>query len=272
MTIEPYQWAVRCPETEAKLAIRGLSKTFGTGAEAVHALVPLDLMVADGDFLCVVGPSGCGKTTLLNLVAGFETPSTGTVRLDGKDISGPGAERGVVFQQGALFNWMNVLENVAFGPRACGESKALAHRKALATLDMVGLKDFALKYPYQLSGGMQQRVGIARALTNDPQVLLMDEPFAALDQQTRETLLAEIRQLWQRTGKTILWITHSIEEALFLATHIVVMSPRPGRVRAAFRSRFNESKDPLITVAPDFVEAKRQIIHLLGQDANKEEV
>ncbi|MCE8007162.1 ABC transporter ATP-binding protein [Aestuariivita sp.] len=270
MQIEPYECGTRCAPSEAKLAIEGVSKIYGAGAEAVVALTPMDLMVRDGDFLCVVGPSGCGKTTLLNLVAGFDTPTGGSIRLDGQEISGPGAERGVVFQQGALFNWMNVLENVAFGPRATGHSVAVAHERALRTLQMVGLEDFVQKYPYQLSGGMQQRVGIARALTNDPEVLLMDEPFAALDQQTREGLLGEIRDLWKRTGKTILWITHSIEEALFLATHIVVMSPRPGRVRAAFRSEFGTSEDPMVAVSPEFVAAKRQIIELLSAEAPKE--
>lgn len=270
MHIEPFACGTRCPASEAKLALKGVSKTFGTGPDAVVALTPMDLMIRNGDYLCIVGPSGCGKTTLLNLAAGFDKPTDGSLMLDGREISGPGAERGVVFQQGALFNWMNVLENVAFGPRATGHSATVARERALATLKMVGLEEFAQKYPYQLSGGMQQRVGIARALTNDPEVLLMDEPFAALDQQTREGLLAEIRDLWKRTGKTILWITHSIEEALFLATHIVVMSPRPGRVRAAFRSDFGKSDDPMIAVTPEFVAAKRQIFELLSAQASME--
>jgi len=263
MQIEPYDCHTRCGPAEAKLSINGVSKIYGSGSDSVQALIPMDLMVKEGDFLCIVGPSGCGKTTLLNLAAGFDRPTTGTLMIDGKEISKPGAERGVVFQQGALFSWMSVLENVAFGPRATGHSAARARELAMDTLRMVGLDEFADKYPYQLSGGMQQRVGIARALTNDPEVLLMDEPFAALDQQTREGLLEEIRQLWNRTGKTILWITHSIEEALFLATHIVVMSPRPGRVCASFRSDFGLSQDPLISLTPEFVAAKREIFELL---------
>ena len=264
MTITPYDCGAGAQAGLAKLSLQGVSRVFGTGEEAVIALSPLDLAVGDGDFLCVVGPSGCGKTTLLNLVAGFDRPDTGQIRLDGQVITAPGAERGVVFQQGALFNWMSVLENVAFGPRATGHAKAEAHARALETLRLVGLADFASKYPYQLSGGMQQRVGIARALTNDPDVLLMDEPFAALDQQTRDLLLAEIKALWKRTGKTMLWITHSIEEALFLATHIVVMTARPGRVQAAFRSSFGTSDDPHVALTTDFVEAKRHIVELLG--------
>jgi ABC-type nitrate/sulfonate/bicarbonate transport system ATPase subunit len=263
MQIEPYDCRTRCAVADAKLSIEGVSKVYGSGPDSVEALTPMDLMVQEGDFLCIVGPSGCGKTTLLNLAAGFDRPTAGTLKIDGTEISKPGAERGVVFQQGALFSWMSVLENVAFGPRATGRSAAEARALAMDTLRMVGLDEFAEKYPYQLSGGMQQRVGIARALTNDPEVLLMDEPFAALDQQTREGLLEEIRQLWNRTGKTILWITHSIEEALFLATHIVVMSPRPGRVCASFRSDFGTSEDPMISVTPEFVAAKRHIFELL---------
>ncbi len=251
----------------AKLVVERLAKSFGSGAAAVQALLSIDLFVGKGDFLCVVGPSGCGKTTLLNIAAGFERPTSGRVLLDGRPIMGPGAERGVVFQQGALFNWMSVLENVAFGPRARGVPVGTAREEAMALLDLVGLSTFAAKYPYQLSGGMQQRVGIARALANEPEILLMDEPFAALDQQTRELLQEEIRNIWRRTGKTILWITHSIEEALFLATHIVVMTARPGRTKAAFRSNFSENPDPLVAATPEFTAAKRQIVQLLRSES-----
>jgi len=253
----------------ALLAIDGLGKTFGSGAGQVQALSPTNLYVQEGDFLCVVGPSGCGKTTLLNLVAGFERPTAGQVRLRGQRITGPGAERGVVFQQGALFNWMTVLENVAFGPRACGVAPEAARSRARELLSMVGLDTFADKYPYQLSGGMQQRVGIARALANEPGILLMDEPFAALDQQTRELLQEEIRGIWRRERKTVLWITHSIDEALFLATHIAVMTARPGRIKAAFRSPFNAADDPLIASTPAFTTAKRQIIELLRGESRQ---
>ena len=267
--IEPCALDDPARRSGAKLVVERLSKTFGAGEAAVQALAPLDLFVAKGDFVCVVGPSGCGKTTLLNIVAGFERPSAGKVLLDERPISGPGAERGVVFQQGALFNWMTVLENVAFGPRACGVAAAEARDKALSLLELVGLGGFASKYPYQLSGGMQQRVGIARALANDPEILLMDEPFAALDQQTRELLQEEIRNIWRRTGKTILWITHSIEEALFLATHVVVMTARPGRAKASFRSHFSESTDPLVAATPEFTLAKRRIVELLRNESQK---
>ena len=251
----------------AKLLIDGVSKRFGTGRDAVQALKPIDIAVGAGEFLTIVGPSGCGKSTLLNIVAGFETPTTGRATLDGKVIAGPGRERGVVFQQGALFTWMSVLDNIAFGPRALGKSVAESREIAERYIGLVGLTGFGKRYPYELSGGMQQRVGIARALANEPEVLLMDEPFAALDQQTRELLQEEIRAIWRRTGKTVLWITHSIEEALFLATHVVVMTARPGRVKAAFACGFSREADPLIATTPEFAEAKRTIVGLLRQES-----
>jgi len=252
---------------EDKLVVAGVSKRFGQGPDAVQALEPVDLAVAAGDFVCIVGPSGCGKSTLLNIVAGFEQPTTGQVTLDGRAIHAPGPERGVVFQQGALFTWMTVLENVAFGPRALGKAPAEARAIASRYLDLVGLSGFAQRYPYELSGGMQQRVGIARALANEPQVLLMDEPFAALDQQTRELLQEEIKAIWRRTGKTILWITHSIDEALVLATHVVVMTARPGRIKAAFASTFSRDSDPLVATTATFADAKRTVYGLLRQES-----
>ncbi|MBL8706166.1 MAG: ABC transporter ATP-binding protein [Rhodospirillales bacterium] len=245
----------------------GVSKRFGRGPESVLAVQRADAYVGEGDFLCIVGPSGCGKSTLLNIVAGFETPTAGEVRLDGRLVDRPGAERGVVFQQGALFTWMTVLENVAFGPRARGVPAAEARDRAMAYLEMVGLKSFAKRYPYELSGGMQQRVGIARALANDPDVLLMDEPFAALDQQTRELLQEEIKRIWKRTRKTVLWITHSIEEALFLASHLVVMTARPGRLKAAYAVDFDSERDPNVTTSAGFTSAKREIVGLLREES-----
>ena len=267
MGIEPI--ALDAPERRAgaKLLIDGVSKRFGRGADAVQAITRADVAVETGDFLCIVGPSGCGKSTLLNVVAGFERPTTGTVALDGRQIEGPGAERGVVFQQGALFSWMTVIENVAFGPRALGKPGREARQMAMELLDLVGLAGFAERFPYELSGGMQQRVGIARALANDPAMLLMDEPFAALDQQTRELLQEEIRRIWRRTGKTVMWITHSIEEALFLATHLIVMTARPGRIKAAFTASFSRDPDPLVTTSAAFAEAKRHIVGLLREES-----
>jgi ABC-type nitrate/sulfonate/bicarbonate transport system ATPase subunit len=267
MTIESIALAAPSRRAAAKLVVDGVSKRFGAGVDAVKALEPIDLAVGAGEFVTIVGPSGCGKSTLLNIVAGFETPTTGRASLDGKLIAAPGPERGVVFQQGALFTWMSVQDNVAFGPRALGRSVAEAREIAGKYIELVGLTGFAQRYPYELSGGMQQRVGIARALANEPEVLLMDEPFAALDQQTRELLQEEIRTIWRRTGKTILWITHSIEEALFLATHVVVMTARPGRIKAAFACGFSREADPLIATTAAFADAKRTIVGLLRQES-----
>jgi ABC-type nitrate/sulfonate/bicarbonate transport system ATPase subunit len=244
-----------------------VSKRFGDGANAVQALEPISLDITAQAFVCLVGPSGCGKSTLLNLLAGFDTPTTGEVSMDGVPVRGPDARRGVVFQQGALFTWMSVLDNVAFGPRATGKSRAEAERIAMGYLEMVGLAAFARRYPYELSGGMQQRVGIARALANDPEILLMDEPFAALDAQTRELLQEEIKRIWLQTRKTVLWITHSIEEALFLATDIVVMSARPGRIKARLAPTFAQRTEPGLATSPEFVRMKAEIVGLLHDEA-----
>jgi ABC-type nitrate/sulfonate/bicarbonate transport system ATPase subunit len=250
----------------AKVTVHGLSKAFGGGPAAIHALEGIDLVLAPNDFQCIVGPSGCGKTTLLNILAGFDRPSSGEARLDGQLIDGPSAERGVVFQQGALFTWMTVRDNVAFGPLACGRTRREAREIAEHFIDLVGLSSFAGRFPYELSGGMQQRVGIARALANTPEVLLMDEPFAALDQQTRELLQEEIKRIWKRTGTTILWITHSIEEALFLATHVVVMTARPGRIKASFATHF-DGEDHFVATSEPFLRARREVFQLLREES-----
>ncbi|WP_218953208.1 ABC transporter ATP-binding protein [Parapusillimonas granuli] len=267
MSIQVVDMSSPARAAAAKLSINAVSKRYGSLLDGVVALEPVDMAIADGDFVCIVGPSGCGKSTLLNIIAGFESPTSGAVMVAGNAINAPGPERGVVFQQGALFNWMTVLDNVAFGPQALGWSAAQARETAMRHLDLVGLASFAHRYPYELSGGMQQRVAIARALANEPEVLLMDEPFAALDHQTRELLQEEIHRIWKGTGKTIVWITHSIDEALYLATHIVVMSARPGRVKAAFQTTFGDSADPFISTTPEFVEAKRQIVALLREES-----
>ena len=267
MSIAPIALDRADRKAAAKLVFDGVSKRFGRGPDAVLAVARADAYVGEGDFLCIVGPSGCGKSTLLNIVAGFETPTAGEVRLDGKLVTRPGAERGVVFQQGALFTWMTVVENVAFGPRARGRPASEARETAMGFLEMVGLTGFAKRYPYELSGGMQQRVGIARALANDPDVLLMDEPFAALDQQTRELLQEEIKRIWRRTGKTVLWITHSIEEALFLASHLVVMTARPGRLKASYAVDFDADADRDVTTSAAFTQAKREIVGLLRAES-----
>jgi ABC-type nitrate/sulfonate/bicarbonate transport system ATPase subunit len=251
---------------KAKLLIQGVSKRYGNPQDGVLALDRIDLAIQKNDFVCIVGPSGCGKSTLLNAVAGFERPTEGRIVLDGQLVRSPGAERGVVFQQGALFDWMTVLENVSFGPRACGRPVQEAVETAKQYIDLVGLSAFSNRYPHELSGGMQQRVGIARALANHPEVLLMDEPFAALDQQNRELLQGEIKGIWQKTGSTVLWITHSIEEALFLGTHVIVMSARPGRIKGSFKTNFDQDAAELVT-SDAFFQAKRELYHLLREEA-----
>ena len=255
------------PKGIVKASFNHVSKRFGTGPESVLALEPISLDIAENAFVCLVGPSGCGKSTLLNILAGFETATSGQVMMDGLPVSGPDARRGVVFQQGALFTWMSVQDNVAFGPLATGKSPTEAASIAAHYLEMVGLTSFARRYPYELSGGMQQRVGIARALANDPQILLMDEPFAALDAQTRELLQEEIKHIWQDTRKTVLWITHSIEEALFLATDIVVMTARPGRIKARLTPQFALSRDPAVVTSTEFVRMKSDIFGMLREEA-----
>lgn len=267
MSIQPVNMSSQTRTNNAKLILNAVSKRFGEGPDAVQALEPVDLAVEDGDFVCIVGPSGCGKSTLLSIVAGFERPSSGSAILDGKPILAPGAERGVVFQQGALFNWMTVRDNVAFGPLAMGKSREASMAMAARYLELVGLTSFSHRYPYELSGGMQQRVAIARALANEPEILLMDEPFAALDYQTRELLQEEIHSIWKRTASSVLWITHSIDEALVLATHIVVMSARPGRIKATFESTFSKTPDPMQATTVEFANAKRQIVALLREES-----
>jgi len=255
------------PAGEIKARFDAVSKRFGTGPESVLALEPISLEIPKNAFVCLVGPSGCGKSTLLNILAGFETPTSGVALMDEVPVVGPDPRRGVVFQQGALFTWMTVQDNVAFGPLATGKSPAEAVRIADHYLEMVGLTSFSRRYPYELSGGMQQRVGIARALANDPQLLLMDEPFAALDAQTRELLQEEIKRIWQDTRKTVLWITHSIEEALFLATDIVVMTARPGRIKARLSPQFALNRDPAVVASTEFVRMKAEIFGMLRDEA-----
>ena len=206
----------------------------------VQALEDVSLNLQSGELMSVLGPSGCGKTTLLNIVAGFLAPTDGKVILNGHEVKGPDAERGMVFQQGALFEWMNVRENVEFGPRMRGTLVAERRESADRLLEITGLKDFKDKAIYELSGGMQQRVALARCLANDPDVILMDEPLGALDALTREKMQGLVLKLWKETGKTIILITHSVEEALLLGERLLGMAPRPGRIHKEYRLPFAE--------------------------------
>ena len=205
---------------------------------SVQALENINLNIEAGEIMAVLGPSGCGKTTLLNIVAGFLAPTAGTVSLAGMPVTEPGAERGMVFQQGALFEWMSVRENVAFGPSMKKMPKAEIDRIVDHLLEVVGLQEFKEKATYELSGGMQQRVALARCLANDPQVILMDEPLGALDALTREKMQGLVLKLWDETKKTIILITHSVEEALLLGARVLVMAPRPGRIHKEYRLPF----------------------------------
>ncbi len=221
------------------LTISNLSMRFDlpNGAH-VQALQDVSLNVGEGEIVSVLGPSGCGKTTLLNIIAGFLAPTSGKVEMNGHVVKGPAAERGMVFQKGALFEWMRVRENVDFGPRMKGMAKAERDRIADHLLESVGLQSFKEKAVYELSGGMQQRVALARCLANDPDVILMDEPLGALDALTREKMQGLVLKLWKETGKTVILITHSVEEALLLGERLIVMAPRPGRIHKEYKLPF----------------------------------
>lgn len=221
------------------LSIENVSMRFDLpNGSSVQALKDVSLHLKEGELLSVLGPSGCGKTTLLNIVAGFLAPTEGEVVMNGHTCIGPDAERGMVFQQGALFEWMDVRENVSFGPRMKGQKEAQWGEYVDHLLDVTGLGDFKDKAIYELSGGMQQRVALARCLANDPDVILMDEPLGALDALTREKMQGLVLKLWKETGKTIILITHSVEEALLLGERLLVMAPRPGRIHKEYRLPF----------------------------------
>ena len=213
------------------LAIRGVSKKFLAEGKEMVALQDIDLDIDDNEFVCFIGPSGCGKTTLLRIIAGLEEASSGTVYLDGMPIGGPGPERGMVFQEYSLFPWRTVIDNIVFGLELRGVPKDERLAQGRQYLKMVGLERFESRYPHELSGGMKQRVAIARALVNHPKALLMDEPFGALDAQTRNTMQSELLRIWQEEKKTVVFVTHSVDEAIYLADRIVIMSARPGRIK-----------------------------------------
>ena len=221
------------------LAINNLSMRFDLpNGSHVQALQDVSLHLKEGELMSVLGPSGCGKTTLLNIVAGFLAPTEGTIEMNGHVVTGPDKERGMVFQQGALFEWMNVRDNVSFGPRMAGKRQSEWGEHVDHLLDVTGLGDFKDKAIFELSGGMQQRVALARCLANDPDVILMDEPLGALDALTREKMQGLVLKLWKETGKTIILITHSVEEALLLGERLLVMAPRPGRIHKEYNLPF----------------------------------
>jgi len=239
------------------------------GGGSVQALKNINLDIKSGQLLSVLGPSGCGKTTLLNIVAGFLEQTEGDIRLEGDVISGPGPERGMVFQQGALFEWMSVRKNVSFGPDMKGVPKAESAPEVDRLLELVGLQEFKDKAVYELSGGMQQRVALARCLANDPDVILMDEPLGALDALTREKMQSLVLDLWKETGKTIILITHSVEEALLLGERLLVMAPRPGRVHKEYYLPFAElgvgADLREVKKHPDYASTREEILSMIWE-------
>ena len=221
----------RIYEREPILEVRGLGKQFATGSGVIDALRDVSFKVHRRELVCVIGPSGCGKSTLIRILAGLETLSSGQVLVDGQPVSGPGRDRGMVFQGYSLFPWLTVKRNVMFGPEMSGHPHNVAEGMARQWLELVGLSDFADAYPHQLSGGMRQRVAIARALVNEPRILLMDEPFGALDAQTRAKMQSHLLDIWKNLDITVLFITHDLDEAIYLADRILVLKAHPGEVQ-----------------------------------------
>ena len=250
------------------LISQNLNMVFTTPkGETVHALKDLNFTVKKGELLTVLGPSGCGKTTLLNITAGFISPTSGRLTLSSKEINGPGVDRGMVFQQGALFEWLTVAENVNFGLRMKNQDPVQTEKKVEEWLDIVGLKGFGNTPTYQLSGGMQQRVALARCLINDPDLILMDEPLGALDALTREKMQSLVLKIWKETGKTIILITHSVEEALLLGEKVFVMAPRPGRIHKEYKLPFASMglKEDLRDIKnnKEFVSKREEILSMI---------
>jgi NitT/TauT family transport system ATP-binding protein len=257
--------AESAPRKQPRIVVRALRKRFSDIArrEEVIALDGVDLAIADDEFLIVLGPSGCGKTTLLNIVAGFEQASSGDLRLDDLPIRGPGPDRGVVFQEYALFPWLTVEQNIEFGLRERRVRKAERRARVHRLIAAVGLAGFEKRYPQELSGGMRQRVALGRVLVNDPKILLMDEPFAALDAQTRTLMQEELLRVWSRDRRTALFITHNIEEALLLGDRVVVMTARPGRIKEIVAVGLARPRD---VTSADFNAMRRQISALLEDE------
>jgi NitT/TauT family transport system ATP-binding protein len=253
------------------LRIDQVSRTFPAraGYAPTRALEPIDLSVGNNDFVTILGPSGCGKSTLLRIVAGLDRPSSGRVVLDGRAIEGPGADRGMVFQSYTLFPWLTVRDNIAFGLRERGVSNVERGKVADGFVHRVGLTGFENHWPKQLSGGMQQRTAIARALANDPKILLLDEPFGALDNQTRALMQEMLLGIWERDQKTVLFVTHDIEEAIFLGSRVIVMSARPGRIKAELAVDLPHPRSYRIKTTPEFVGLKERLVEEIRSEALK---
>jgi NitT/TauT family transport system ATP-binding protein len=247
------------------LIVEGVSHVFERVKQAdLTVLDEISLSIEQNSFVSLVGPSGCGKSTLLRMMAGLEHPTTGRILLDGRAVEGPNARTGMVFQQDAVFPWMTVQSNVEYGPRSRGLPRAECARIAAQWIKLVGLDGFASSYSRELSGGMRKRVDLARVYANNPRVLLMDEPFGALDSQTRETMQDELLRIWETERKTVVFVTHDLEEALYLSDRVIVMSPRPGRIVANEAVSLKRPRPANIRVADEFVAARRRLWTLLS--------
>jgi NitT/TauT family transport system ATP-binding protein len=253
-----------------RIDVTGVSIALGEGRDAFEAVSNLDVVIAPGELVCILGPSGCGKSTLLGALAGHLPITAGRLTVDGQQIRGPSPDRGIVFQQHTLFPWKRVRDNVAFGPKMRGLARRERDAAADAILRLVGLSGFEAFYPAQLSGGMQQRVEIARVLINQPRVLLMDEPFSALDAQTRGMMQEVLLDIWSKIPTTMVFVTHDIDEALFLADRIVVMSARPGRVIENMVLPFARPRSHDLVTEPEFVRLKRHVMQLLRRREGSE--
>ena len=256
-------------EDAAKLHIHHVSKIYRTDDHEVVAIDEIDLRIKNKEFATILGPSGCGKSTLLRIVAGLAKPTRGAVRLDGKVISGPGQDRGMVFQSYTLFPWLTVKENIQFGLEVSGMPKAQQEQIAQEFVGKVGLKGFEKAYPKGLSGGMKQRVAIARALANNPAILLLDEPFGALDAQTRALMQELLTQVWEDLHKTILFVTHDVEEAIFLSDRVFVMTARPGKIKAEIDISLERPRNYEMKATESFLHLKRQALALIREEAIK---
>jgi NitT/TauT family transport system ATP-binding protein/sulfonate transport system ATP-binding protein len=253
------------------LAIDAVSRTFPGVRDGppTQALLPTSLSVADNDFITILGPSGCGKSTLLRIVAGLDAPTAGRVELDGRRVQGPGADRGMVFQSYTLFPWLTVIENICFGLREKAVPLATQAQIAAHYIDKVGLRGFENHYPKMLSGGMQQRTAIARALANEPRILLLDEPFGALDNQTRSLMQELLLSIWESERKTVLFVTHDIEEAIFMANRVVVMTARPGSIKAEVAVPLAHPRHYTVKTSPEFSALKAQLTEQIRVEALK---
>lgn len=261
----------RLKERPVILEVNGLNKEFESPqGETITALKNLHFKTHKREFVCVIGPSGCGKSTLIRILAGLETPSSGEVLLDGNVVHGPGPDRGMVFQGYTLFPWLSVKRNVMFGLEMSGHSKATAEQDAMQWIDLVGLTKFANSYPHQLSGGMKQRVAIARALANQPRILLMDEPFGALDAQTRAKMQSYLMEIWQNIDITIVFITHDLDEAIYLADRILVLKAHPGEVQELIEVPVPQPRSPEQLLSPEFLATKQRLEELIHPPAEEE--